>query len=62
MLKLTFDQPAVTEEDVATTASLTLLDENNRPTPTLVGLVALELLADALIAHVIYKVGKKLRG
>lgn len=62
MLKLTYDQPAKQEDEVATTTSLTLLDENDRPTPLFVGLVALELLADALIAHVIYKAGKKLRG
>ena len=62
MLKLTYDKPAATEEEVATTTALTLLDENDSPTPLFVGLVALELLADALIAHVIYKAGKKIRG
>lgn len=62
MLKLTYDKPAATEEEVATTTALTLLDEKDRPTPLFVGLVALELLADALIAHVIYKAGKKIRG
>lgn len=62
MLKLTYDQPAATEEDVATTTAITLLDDKNRPTPLFIGLVAVELLADALIAHVIYKAGKKIRG
>ena len=62
MLKITYDQPAATEEDISTTTAITLLDEKDRPTPLFVGLIALELLADALIAHAIYKVGKKVRG
>ena len=36
-------------------ASLTLVNENNRPTPLLVGLVLLELTLDCLVGYAAYR-------
>lgn len=59
MLKMTFTEkpvPAEGEEVLEnTTVDMTLLDENNFPTPLLIGLVALELAFDLTLACILAK-------
>ena len=66
MLKLTYNSPVPAveegeEEPITSALDLTLLNEKDRPTPTAVGLVALELAFDVAVAFGIYSVLKLIR-
>ena len=55
MLKLMDD---LAGEGIVT--EVTLLDENNRPTPLLIGMVALELCIDVAVGFAAYQIARML--